>query len=134
MGRQVEGAHLVPVGAFLAEAFGGDAGAFGEDPSGLAAVGLQDRVVGRQAGDEFAGQGALVTGGEGEPDIGALPNAVQQAAIAQQLQVARKPRLRLPEDFGKLHDAERAPSSQREQAKAGGFGGGAKAGEQVFHG
>jgi hypothetical protein len=70
-------------GALLAEALGGDAGAFGEDSGGLAAVGFQDRVVRRQAGDQFARQGAIVPGGEGEPDIGAFTHSVQQAAIAE---------------------------------------------------
>ena len=47
---QAERVHLVPIGAGAAEAFGGDARAFGQDPGSLAAVGLEHGVVGRAAG------------------------------------------------------------------------------------
>ena len=55
---------------------------------------------------------------------------LQQAGVAQQLQVARQPRLRLAEDFGELHDAEFAARGQREQAQAGRFGGGTQGGRR----
>ena len=97
-GGQVERAHLVPVGALAAEAFGGDAGALRQHAGGLAAVGLQDRVVLRQARHQVAGQRARLAVRQGEPDIGALAHPVQQAAVAEQLQVAGQARLRLAED------------------------------------
>ena len=133
-GRQVERAHFVPVGALAAEALRGDAGAFGQHAGGLAAVGLQDRVVIRQAGDQIAGQRAGLAMRQGEPDVGTLAHAVQQAAVAQQLQVAGQARLRLAEDLGELRHAEGAAAGQRQQAQAGRFGGGTQTGQQAFHG
>ncbi len=47
--------------------------------------------------------------------------------------MAGQARLRLAEDFGELHHAERAAGGEREQAQPGRFGGGAQAGEEVFH-
>jgi hypothetical protein len=84
-GREVERAHLVPVGALAAEALRRHAGAFGEHARGLATVSLQDRIVVRQASDQVAGQRARRTVWQREPDIGALSHPVQQAAVAQQL-------------------------------------------------
>ena len=133
-GRQVQRPHLIPVGALAAETLGRDAGAFGQHAGGLAAVGLQDRVVLRQPCDQVARQRARLAVRQGEPDIGALAHPVQQAAVAQQLQVAGQARLRLAEDFGELRDAEGAAAGQRQQAEAGRFSGGAQAGQQVFHG
>ena len=130
---QVQRPHLVPVGALAAEALGRDAGAFGQHAGSLAAVGLQDRVVLRQARDQVAGQRARLAVRQGEPDIGALAHPVQQAAVAQQLQMAGQARLRLAEDLGELRHAEGAAAGQRQQAEAGRFGGGAQAGQQAFH-
>ena len=132
-GGKVERPHLIPVGALAAEALGRHAGAFGEHAGGLAAVGLQDRVVLRQAGDQFPGQRAGLAVRQGEPDIGALTHPVQQAAVAQQLQVAGQARLRLAEDLGELRHAEGAAAGQRQQAEAGRFSGGAQAGQQAVH-
>ena len=131
---QVERPHLVPVGALAAKTFGRDARALGQHPGGLAAIGFQDRVVGRQPRDQIAGERAVVALRQGEPDVRALPHPVQQPAIAQQFQVARQPGLRLAEDFGELHHAETAPGGEREQAEPGRLGGGAQAGEEAFHG
>ena len=117
----------------MTETFGRDAGTFGEDTGGLTAVSFQDRIVPRQPGDQFTGQRAVIARGQGEPDVGPFPHPIQQAAITQQLQVARQPRLRLTEDFGELHDAECPPSRQREQAEAGRFSGGAQTGEEMLH-
>ena len=133
-GGQVERPHLVPVGALAAEALGGHACALGQHAGGLAAVGRQDRVVLRQAGNQVARQGARLAVRQGEPDIRALAHPVQQAAVAQQLQMAGEARLRLAEDLGELRDAEGAAAGQRQQAEAGRLGGGAQAGQQVFHG
>ncbi len=134
LGGKVEGAHFVPVGAFVAEAFRGDAGAFGEDSGGLAAIGFEDGVVGGEAGDEFARQGAGFAGGQGEPDVGAFADPVEQAAVAEEFQVTGEARLGLAEDFGELHDAERAAGREGEEPQAGGFSGGAKGGEELLHG
>ena len=76
-------AHLVPVRAFDAEAFGSDAGAFGQDSCGLTAVGLQDRIVRGQPRDEVSGEPAAIALRQSEPDIRPLSHPVQQAAIAQ---------------------------------------------------
>ncbi len=132
-GREVQRPHLIPVGALAAEALGRHAGAFSEHAGGLAAVGLQDRVVLRQAGDQFPGQRAGLAVRQGEPDIGALAHPVQQAAVAQQLQVAGQARLRLAEDLGELRHAEGAAAGQRQQAEASRFSGGAQAGQQAVH-
>ena len=91
--RQVERPHLVPVGALATEAFRGDARAFGEHTGGLPAVGLQDRVVLRQSRDQVTGQCTRCAMRQREPDVGALTATVEQAAVAQQLQVARQARL-----------------------------------------
>ena len=132
-GRKVERPHLIPVGALAAKALGRHAGAFSEHAGGLAAVGLQDRVVLRQARDQFPGQRAGLAVRQGEPDIGALTHPVQQAAVAQQLQVAGQARLRLAEDLGELRHAEGAAAGQRQQAEASWFSGGAQAGQQAVH-
>ena len=93
--------------------------------------------VGSSSGSRATSSRARVAGlavGQGEPDIRALAHAVQQAAVAQQLQVARQARLRLAEDLGELRDAEGAAAGQRQQAEAGRFRGGTQAGQQGFHG
>ena len=130
---QVEGAHFVPVGAFAAEAFGGDPGPLGQHAGGLTAIGFQDRVIGGKTGDQVPSQCAVLALRQGEPDIRALPHPVQQAAIAQQLQVAGQPGLRLAEDFGELHHAETAAGGEREQPQPGRLSDGAQAGEEAFH-
>ena len=71
---------------------------------------------------------------QGEPDVGALADPVQQAAVAQQLQVAGQARLRLAKDLGEFRHAEGAATGQRQQAQAGRFGGGTQAGQQALHG
>ena len=133
-GRQVQRPHLVPVGTLAAETFRRHAGAFSQHAGSLAAVSLQGLVVLRQPCDQVARQSAGLAVGQGEPDIRALAHAVQQAAVAQQLQVTGEARLRLAEDIGELRDAECAAAGQRQQAEAGRFGGGAQAGQQGFHG
>ena len=132
-GGQVEGAHLVPVGALAAEAFVGGAGALGQHAGGLAAVGFQDGVVLRQVGGDLAGQRAVRAGGEGEPGVGAFAFARQQAGFAEQFQVAGQAGLRLAEDFGELGDAEGTARGEREEAEAGRLRGGAECGEQGVH-
>ena len=113
-------AHLVPVGALAAEAFAGGAGALGQHAGGLAAVGGEHRVVLGQPGQHGARERAgRCPGGQGEPDIGTLARALQQAGLAEQAQMARQPRLRLTEDLGEFHDAERAARGQRQDAQAG---------------
>ena len=133
-GRQVQRPHLIPIGTLAAKTFRRHAGAFGQHAGSLAAVGLQDLVVLRQPRNQVARQSARLAVGEGEPDIRPLTHAVQQAAVAQQLQVAREARLRLAKDLGELRDAECAAAGQRQQAEAGRFRGGSQAGQQGFHG
>ena len=135
-GGQAERPHLVPIGALAAEGVGGDARPLRQDAGGAAAVGGQHGIVLRQAGEQVqhgcgAGQGV---GGEGEPDVRALPDPVQQAGVAQQLEVAGQAWLALAEDLGELHDAERAAGGERKQSQPGGFGAGAQGGEERLHG
>ncbi len=132
--RQFQRPHLIPVRTLAAEGFRCLPRPFGQHPGGLAAVGFQRRVVAGQAGDQLPRQIAVGTGGQGEPDIRALPHPVQQAALAEQLQMPRQARLRLAEDFGELHDTERPARRQREQAQTGRFSGGAQTGQEGFHG
>ena len=87
----------------------------------------------RQVGGDLAGQRAVRAGGQGEPGVGALAFARQQAGIAEQFQVAGQAGLRLAEDFGEFGDAEGAARGEREQAQAGRFRGGAERGEQGIH-
>ena len=132
---QVERPHLVPVGALAAEAFGGHAGALGQHPGGLAAVGLQDRVVLGQPGDQVA-----------RPVRPASPCGRANQTLAPSRTRSSRPQshssFRWRDSRGcdwprisvNSDDAEGAAAGQRQQAQAGRFGGGAQAGEQVFHG
>ena len=91
-------------------------------------------VVGGQAGDQVAGEGAQIIGRQGEPDVRALPDTVEQAAVAEKLEMAGQPRLGLPKDFGEFHHAEAAAGGEGEQTQPGRLGNGAQAGEEAFHG
>ena len=133
LGRQVERPHLVPVGALLLEAFRRNPCALGQHPRGLAAVGLQDRVVRRQAGDQLARERAILASRRGEPDIGALPHPLEQPRIAEQLQVAGQAGLRLAEDFGEFDDAESPSGRERQHSQPGRLGGSTQRGEQRLH-
>jgi hypothetical protein len=133
-GGQLQRAHFVPICTLAAETVRRLPSTFGQHASSLAAVGFQGRVVGRKPSNQFAREVAVAAGGEREPDIGAFADPVEQAAIAQQLQMARQPRLGLAEDFGELHDTERAPPRQRQQTQARGFGCRSEACEELVHG
>jgi len=133
LSRQVQRAHFVPVGAFAAKTLGGDARPLRQHAGGLAAVGLQDRVIGGQAGDQVSGERPFIPARQGEPNVRPLPHPVQQPAIAQEFEVPGEPRLRLAEDFREFHHAETAPGGEREKPKPGGLRDGAQAGEEAFH-
>ncbi len=123
--------RLIPVRALPAEAVGGDARALRQHPGGLPPVRLQHRVVGRQAGQQVAAQSRA--GRQGEPHVRALPHPLHHAGFDQQPQVAGQPGLRLAQDLGELHDAERAPRRQREQPQPGRLGAGAQGEEERVH-
>ena len=59
--------------------------------------------------------------GQAIEDPGALRQALDQPAIGQQAQMARDPRLALPQDLGDLADRQLAFGQQRHQPQAGGF-------------
>src|SRR5690606_10061771 len=65
--------------------------------------------------------------------MGALPEAVEQAGIAQQLQMARDARLALAQDLRQLADGQLAVRAQHQQAQAGRLGGGAEGGKYRVH-
>jgi len=102
--------------------------------SGLAAVGFQDGIVGRQVGDQAAGHGTVRAGGQREPGVGAFAFTRQQAGVAEQLKVAGEAGLRLAKNLGELGNAEGAPPGESEEAETGGLRGGAERGEQRVHG
>jgi hypothetical protein len=86
--------------AFAQKGGGGGAGALGRDAGGLAAVGLEQRLLLRQAGEDQAGD--LGAGRQLEIHVGALGHALQQPGLRQELQVPRQARLRLAEDGAEL--------------------------------
>ena len=55
-------------------------------------------------------------------------------ASHQQAEVAGEAGLRLAEDFGELHHAERAAGGERQQAQPGRLGAGAQGEEEGIHG
>ena len=68
-----------------------------------------------------------------EPNVGPLPHPLHRPGLHQQAQMARQARLRLPQDLGEIHDAERAPARQGEQPQPCRLGAGAKGEEERFH-
>jgi len=132
-GRQIERAHLVPIGPGAAEPFRGGAGTFGQYPRCLAPVDFQGGVGFRQTGDQVADQRSVQPGRQGEPGVCALSHPFQQAGITKQLQMTRQTRLGLSKNFSQFCHAERAPRNQRQQAQAGGLGRGTEGGEKALH-
>ena len=134
----VQRANGVPVGGALREIGGGLA------PAGLAghrqagAVGDQQRVVGIEAGDQVARQGAAGAArrtGVGEPEERprAFALALGEAGFDQQLEVARHPRLRLAEDGDEFADRQLRLADQREQAQPGDLARRLEPAQQAFH-
>ena len=105
--------------------------AFGRQPRRGPAVGRQQRVVLRQAGQHLARQVGILC--QLEPGIRPFGRAHQQPSLDQQLQVARQARLGLTQDRHEVRDAPGAARAQRKQAQAGRLGGGAEFGEQRVH-
>ena len=60
----------------------------------------------------------------------ALAEALEQAGLGEQLEVARDARLALAEHLGELADGPLALAAEHQQAQAAGLGDGAQAGEQ----
>ena len=54
----------------------------------------------------------------------AFAEALDQAGLGQQPQVARQPRLRLAQDFGEVGDGQFGLGQQRQDAQPRGFAGG----------
>ena len=115
----VQGAQLVPaLGVVAEEAHGG----------GLAALlqGVEPRAVGGDAGvpgiepaHELAHQGRVVARGD-EPEARelGLAEALQQARLDQQLEMARHARLALAQDVDIVADGQILARRQREDAQA----------------
>ena len=123
LGSQIERPHLVPVRASAAEARPRRTrGPFRQHARGVPAVGGEKRVL-------AVGQAAPGTRGRGLPDrprwaaaepaTRCAPSRTrrQQTRLAQQPQVARKPWLRLMQDFGQKSVTQKAAT--RHQVRGG---------------
>ena len=71
----------------------------------MAAIRLQHRVVSGQLGEQMLGQPWVMR--EGEPDVGALTNPLHHPGLHQKAQMAGKAWLRLAQNLGEFHHAER---------------------------
>ena len=126
-GRQVQRAHLVPIGALAAEAFRGDAGPFGQHPRRLAAIRRQHRIIIAAIPASSSRASAPASpGGEANqtfaPSRTRSSSPLRRAASGGGTGAAGDwPRISVNSD-----DAERAPPGERQQPQPGRLGGGAQ--------
>ena len=91
-------------------------------------------VVGQQAAERAGEPGALAALGAAVEHPAALAEAVEQAGLGQDLQVAGDARLALAQDLDELADGPLALRADREQAQARRVRGGADAVQQLVEG
>jgi len=130
----VQRADLVPLGGIALEVVGRPLGAAADHLLQALKIEADGRVVAGQRIDQGAGElrrGAV--GGQPEIGPGALAHALDQAGLAEQLQVARDPRLALAEDPGEVGDGEVAVGAERQQPKPGRLARRAERRQQVVH-
>ena len=131
----MQGAQFVPaLGIVAEEAHGGGLAALlqGVEPG---AVGGDTGMLGVEPAHELAHQGGVFAGGD-QAEAGelGLAEALQQAGLDQQLEMARHARLALAQHMDIVADRQVFARRQRQDAQPRVFGGRPQEGEKVIHG
>ena len=131
----VQGPQFVPaLGIVAEEAHGGVLAALlqGVEPG---AVGGDAGMLGIEPAHELAHQGGVVAGGD-QTEAGelALAEALQQAGLDHELEMARHPRLALAQHMDVVADRQVLARRQRQDAQPGVLGRRPEKGEKMIHG
>ena len=121
----VQLADAVPFGGVAAEIGLRGVGARGPHGGQPLAVAREDRIGGIEPLDQLAGElGAAAALAQAEERPGAFAEALDQAGLGQQLQMARDARLRLAQDVGEVGDGQLGLAEQRQDAQPRALAGG----------
>ena len=121
----MELADAVPLGGVAAEIILRGGGARGAHRGEPLAVARDDRIVGIEPRDQRArdiGDAAALAQAEEGPR--SFAEALDQAGLGQQPQMAGQPRLRLAQDFGEVGDGQFGLGDEHQDAQPRGFAGG----------
>ncbi len=112
----IERANAMPLNRVFTEIGTGEIGPLPLDRAQTLQIESDHGIILAACGDELAGECAGQAGlAETIKDPASLAEAVEQPGLAQELQVARHPRLALPEDLGQLADRELPACAKHDQ-------------------